>query len=129
MIILSKTLRLPRHRTDQTRRGRCAHHRGAQLRQRQHHCADRRRRYGPRFRGQRRVGDFVQFVVDRPDRDRRRADTFVGYSGGSDGFVDNASAFNGVTIRNFVASDFIEVSNLAFAGRSWRFRPMGRIPW
>jgi serralysin len=44
------------------------------------------------------------------------ADTLVGFSGGSDTFKDTAANLNNDTIQNFVVSDTIDLTNLAFAG-------------
>ena len=44
------------------------------------------------------------------------ADTLIGYSGGFDTFKDTAAHLNGVTISDFVSSDQIDITNLAFAG-------------
>ena len=44
------------------------------------------------------------------------ADTLVGFSGGSDLFRDTAANLNNDTIQNFVVSDTIDLTNLAFAG-------------
>ncbi|HEY7578050.1 MAG TPA: hypothetical protein VH855_10675, partial [Acetobacteraceae bacterium] len=43
-------------------------------------------------------------------------DTLIGYSGGSDTFSDTAAHLNGDTIQGFVASDAIDLTNIAFAG-------------
>ena len=43
------------------------------------------------------------------------ADTLVGFSGGSDIFKDTAANLNNDTIQNFVASDKIDFTNLAYA--------------
>ena len=44
------------------------------------------------------------------------ADTLIGFSGGCDIFKDTAANLNGDTIQGFVASDTIDLTNLAFAG-------------
>ena len=44
------------------------------------------------------------------------ADTLIGFSGGFDTFKDTAANLNGDTIQNFVVSDTIDLTNLAFAG-------------
>ena len=44
------------------------------------------------------------------------ADTLSGFSGGYDTFSDTAAHLNGDTILNFVTSDTIDLTNLAFAG-------------
>ena len=44
------------------------------------------------------------------------ADTLIGYSGGLDTFKDTAAHLNGDTIASFVASDTIDLTNLAPAG-------------
>ena len=43
-------------------------------------------------------------------------DTLIGFSGGSDIFKDTAAHLNGDTIQGFVASDTIDLTNIAFAG-------------
>ena len=43
------------------------------------------------------------------------ADTLIGFSGGFDTFKDTAANLNGDTIQNFVASDTIDLTNLAYA--------------
>jgi serralysin len=44
------------------------------------------------------------------------ADTLIGYSGGFDTFRDTAAGLNNDTIQGFVASDTIDLSNVASAG-------------
>ena len=44
------------------------------------------------------------------------ADTLIGFSGGFDTFSDTAAHLNGDTIKNFLTSDTIDLTNLAFAG-------------
>ncbi|HEY6440419.1 MAG TPA: hypothetical protein VIY55_10395, partial [Acetobacteraceae bacterium] len=44
------------------------------------------------------------------------ADTLVGFAGGGDTFKDTAANLNNDTIQNFVVSDTIDLTNLAFAG-------------
>jgi hypothetical protein len=44
------------------------------------------------------------------------ADTLIGFSGGYDTFSDKASGLNGDTIKGFLATDQIDVTDLAFAG-------------
>jgi len=44
------------------------------------------------------------------------ADTLIGFSGGYDTFRDKASGLNGDTIKVFLATDKIDVTDLAFAG-------------
>jgi hypothetical protein len=46
------------------------------------------------------------------------ADTLVGFAGGFDIFSDKAAGLNGDLIQNFLASDQIDVTNMAFAGAS-----------
>ena len=43
------------------------------------------------------------------------ADTLIGFSGGFDTFKDTAANLNGDTIQNFVTSDTIDLTNLAYA--------------
>ena len=43
------------------------------------------------------------------------ADTLIGFAGGSDMFRDTAANLNGDTIQNFVNTDSIDLTNLAFA--------------
>jgi hypothetical protein len=43
------------------------------------------------------------------------ADTLIGFSGGFDTFKDTAANLNGDTIQGFVASDTIDLTNLAYA--------------
>jgi hypothetical protein len=43
-------------------------------------------------------------------------DTLIGYSGGFDTFSDTAAHLNGDTIQGFVASDAIDLTNIAFSG-------------
>jgi Ca2+-binding RTX toxin-like protein len=44
------------------------------------------------------------------------ADTLIGFSGGLDTFKDTAANLNNDTIQNFVTSDTIDLTNLAFGG-------------
>ncbi len=44
------------------------------------------------------------------------ADTLIGFAGGNDTFSDTASGLNGDTITNFLTSDVIDITNLAFIG-------------
>jgi serralysin len=44
------------------------------------------------------------------------ADTLIGFSGGFDTFKDTAANLNGDAIQSFLASDAIDLTNLAFAG-------------
>ena len=53
------------------------------------------------------------------------ADTLIGYSGGGDTFSDTAAHLNGVTIQGFLASDTIDLTNLAFAGATVTAAPSG----
>ena len=53
------------------------------------------------------------------------ADTLTGFSGGFDIFKDTASGLNGDLIRGFVATDSIDVSNLAFAGAALKVAVSG----
>lgn len=43
------------------------------------------------------------------------SDTLIGFAGGSDTFLDAASGLDGDTIRGFVASDRVDIADLAFA--------------
>ena len=43
------------------------------------------------------------------------ADTLIGFSGGFDTFKDTAANLNGDTIKSFVTSDTIDLTNLAYA--------------
>ncbi|MEA2743572.1 MAG: hypothetical protein QOG25_1943 [Acetobacteraceae bacterium] len=45
----------------------------------------------------------------------KSADTLAGFAGGSDTFLDTAAGLDGDTIRNFVASDRIDITDLGFA--------------
>ena len=44
------------------------------------------------------------------------SDTLTGFSGGGDTFIGTAAGLNGDTIKIFVASDMIDITNLAFSG-------------
>lgn len=43
-------------------------------------------------------------------------DTLVGFSGGSDTFLDTASGLKGDTIQGFIKSDVVDITDLGFAG-------------
>ena len=53
------------------------------------------------------------------------ADSLIGYSGGSDSFLDTASGLNGDTISNFLPSDAIDITDLGFAGAALKITASG----
>jgi hypothetical protein len=53
------------------------------------------------------------------------ADTLTGFAGGYDLFKDTAAGLNGDLIRGFVATDTIDVSNIAFAGAALKVTASG----